>query len=203
MNCKNCGHVIPNGAAFCGKCGTPVTQSQPSPEYGQNRGDVRRPVNSGVRPGKGGKLKQMHIALCAMHVLQLIFWFTSFMYASVSFMGMSQKETISIAALCTEEETGFFTPLFIVLFLAAAVLAILPVLRNSMEKRRRMIFSKIVAVLTVAFMILLRVVSGQAIGEYASVGFTFTGWLFILDTIGIFVLTVFISSASRTAEANR
>ena len=119
MICKNCGNIIPNGAAFCGKCGTPVKQSQPYGEYGQ--GNAQRPVYAGVGSEKSGKVKQMCIGLCAMHVLQVIFWFTSFMYASVSFMGMTQKESASIAAFCSEGDIGFFTPVFIILFIHSGV----------------------------------------------------------------------------------
>lgn len=205
MTCKNCGNIIPNGAAFCGKCGTPVKQEQSFVEYGQGnaQGNAQRPVYAGVGSEKSGKVKQMCIGLCVMHVLQVIFWFTSFMYASVSFMGMTQKESASIAAFCSEGDIGFFTPVFIVLFIAAALVAILPVLKNSMEKRRRMIFSKIVSILTVAIMLLIRWAGKEVLDGYASVGFTFTGWLFILDTIAIFVLTVLISNASKTAAGGR
>lgn len=30
MNCPNCGTVLPDGAAFCSGCGTPIAQAQPA-----------------------------------------------------------------------------------------------------------------------------------------------------------------------------
>lgn len=195
MKCTNCGKDIPDNASFCKYCGARVTARPAAPAAAPAPGPAR-PDLSGLKSAlSSGGVKLLFVVLAALHVLQLIFWFTPFLKASASLFGMKAEETASMAELCAEDSsTEAFTIIFVVLFIAAALVALIPVV-NKKVRRRRMIFSKIVAISTFGMMMLFNNLVRE--DARADIGFAFTGWLYLLVTIGIFAFTMYISYRTK------
>ena len=198
MNCKNCGKPLSPRDNFCENCGAPRPQEQVAPlhnlvsstQSSLNKGStwISKPAN---------KLMLMFIGLCITHVLQIFLWFTNLVTASASLFGMSASESISMAAIFEESNMSAFTLIVIILYVVAAGLAVLPLFHGVATKHRRMIFSKIIFVLTILLLFLVWIACIGNMNRRIHIGLAFTGWLFILSTIGGFALTFIISHFSK------
>lgn len=179
MLCQSCGKEIDVVAKVCPYCGIPVASSGgfQSVSYGK----------------EGIRMKIMCAVVAVLHVVQIILWFTP--YITVSLGGRSIISQ-SLVDVNSGDHAPPFTPIFIIIFALGAIFAILPVFTGIMKKRRRMIISKIISVICILFVWLMAGIfdSGSYHVEWS---LTFTGWLFVLTPIAIFVLTVLVSRTSK------
>lgn len=184
MFCENCGKEIYVTAKVCPNCGTPVVPPVSNQAVYHDQNDK--------------KLKIMCAVVAVLHVLQIILWFTPYITLSASVYGMSRSESFSMANTIVETETPqAFTPIFVILFAVGAVFAALPIFTGIMKKRRRMIISKIISVITVLFVLLTVSLINSATRGGVSCSLAFTGLIFVLIPIAIFVLTVLVSRSSK------
>lgn len=198
MKCSKCGKEIPNNAAFCKFCGAKVERPEGTEPAAKPAKPDLGALKSKLSSNNG---KMLFVILAALHVLQLIFWFTPFMKASASVFGMKAEETASMAEIVAEDSSmEAFTLIFVVMYIVAALVALIPVI-NKKVRRRRMIFSKFVAICTFT----IQMVFNNLIREDAPVdiGFAFTGWLYLLVTIGIFAFTMYISSVTKQPKKEK
>ena len=184
MLCKSCGREIDAVSRVCPYCGTAVSMSgdYPSASYGQG----------------GNKLKIMCGVVSALHILQIILWFTPYITGTASVYGLSKSASFSMANTIVETGTPeMFTPIFLILFAAGAIFAALPVFTGITKKRRRMIISKIISIITLLFVLLMSGVINSGGSRGVEWSLAFTGWIFVLVPIAIFVLTVIASRTSK------
>lgn len=205
MFCKNCGAEIKNNGKFCGQCGTPVgevNQTIVSSENLETSIVSNTPIDS--------SLAVTYIATAVLQFIMLIVRFVSFgkYHVDVKDLGIGDGGTYSINELMGSSGE---TAIFVILLILSIVLCILPIIKNSLNKRRRMILSKIVAfwnTFTVGMGIwaLADVVASNKesiahnFGEEHFTGswsLTFGGWLNIIVTLATIVLLFVISKKTK------
>lgn len=216
MFCPKCGNQVNANERFCGKCGENLQnvfqqqvqpqQVQPQPQY-QQPGTVQPPYSyqpypqAPVQPAANSKeattLKILYLVLTATSLLSAFLWFAKGMYASA--MGM--KQTGSFHQMC-QGGGEILSVLNVIFGIVLAVLFLLPVLTNTAGKRRRLIGTKILAILqTLCFAIVMLAAVGEASGSYWGVtiswGLTFVGWIYLLTILAALILPYMISSKSK------
>lgn len=193
MKCRKCGAELPRGAEKCERCGSPV-QSQARPE---------RRVSRAANPALAAKIPFLLMALALTHILQIVLWFCDTFKSDLPelFDGAVSVAGFFKVIYSDGDDMAFLkaaTPLFVVIFAAAAVWALVSLLRGGRGRRMRMFFSKFAALSDIAALIFIfTVLRSAARDEGLSAGITFGGILQLVLCVGIFALTVFISYASK------
>lgn len=205
MFCKKCGTELKGSEKFCGKCGTPVGQANQSVVTG------KEPVSSIVKSTQvDGPLAITVIVAAVCQLIMLVLRFVSFgkYRLAVEGSGMRHSGTCSLNELLGS--TGE-TTIFIILVLISMALCILPIIKNSLGKRQRMILPKIAAFWN-AFMVGMGIwgladyvarnkenIAYNFREEYfsGSWSLTFGGWINIIITLVTIVLLFIISKKTK------
>lgn len=204
MFCKNCGTQINDNERFCGSCGTPVEQKE-QPIINNN---ISTPVAAPTEVD--GSLAITFIVTVVLQLIMLILRFVSFgkYRVAVEDLGISDGGTYSLNELMSSSGE---TTIFVILILASIILCILPIIKNTLGKRRRMILSKIVAfwnAFTVGmgiWAIADCVASNKESIAYnygeeffsGSWSLTFGGWLNVIITVAIIIVLFVISKKTK------
>lgn len=210
MFCKNCGTEISDTEKFCGKCGTPV-ETQKTSVATPTTPDLGISSNTSV----DGLLAMMFIASAACFLLQIILWFVNFGKYSMSVEQISQSRSGAYSLNNFMEGTPL-TSIVIIMMIIAIGMCILPIIKNNLNKRRRMIFTKIVAIVnSLGILFGINCLSDNIernknsfdsqLGEgffEGSWSLTFGGILNIIVTVALIVLLFVISSKTKKANAN-
>lgn len=205
MFCKNCGTKITENEKFCGKCGTPVGEANSSVMMGKS-------FESSITDSTpiDGSLAMTFIVTAILQLIMLVLRFVSFgkYRVAVEDLGISDGGTYSINELMGSSGE---TAIFVILILISIALCILPIIKNSLGKRRRMILSKI-AVFWNAFTVGMGVwaladcvaSNKESIAYNYGEGFftgswslTFGGWLNVIVTLVTIVLLFVISKKTK------
>ncbi len=210
MFCKNCGTEISDTEKFCGKCGTPV-ETQKTQTVTPHTSNLSISTNTPV----DGSLAMMFIASAACFLLQIILWFVNFGKYSMNVEQISQSRSGAYSLNDMMEGTPLST-IVVIMMIIAIGMCILPIIKNNLNKRRRMIFAKIVAILNSLGMIMCisslsdyisrnKSSFDSQLGEgffEGSWSLTFGGILNIIVTIALIVLLFVISSKTKKINAN-
>ena len=204
MFCQNCGTQINDNERFCGKCGTPVEQV--GTQVNKSTPNLNATSNTPI----DGSLAMMFIAATVLQLIMLILRFVSFgkYRVAVEDLGISDGGTYSINELMGSSGE---TAIFVILILISIVLCILPIVKNSLGKRRRMVLSKITVfwnafTLGMGIWALADVVArnkesiAHNYGEEFFTGswsLTFGGWLDVIITLVTIVLLFVISKKTK------
>ncbi len=180
------------------------TNTQPAPQPAQNNYtsprtyDPYNPYGSSTEQQiKAKKAKPLYAILAALHIAQIVLWFQDFIRLSASAYGYKAEESGSIAFIWSEEiSTDAVTYFYMAIFVIAIILALIPIF-NKKLRRRRMIFSKITALLTLAMQIFVITAVNDNAGRVVNVNVTLLGWLYIAITLGIFFFTMYISHLTK------
>ena len=200
MFCKKCGNEIKTpGQQFCPNCGEPLSEAAPNPAPAPASNPVPS-VNmnqfgsSGIGGSFGTKaLPVLAIALVAIHVLQLIFWFCDALYIEASIVGY--KQTMSMKEVCVMADAKPLTTITVVALIIAIVINVVEIIG------KRIPGGFIIGILVCLWYGLFPV--GEKInlvnsqdelggfgGGLVQAGLTFVGWLMILLAIAAIVIYI-------------
>lgn len=191
MFCGKCGNEIKNGEKVCGKCGTPVENSTNGKTFaGKSAGNpLMNTFNSSMSNDK--KLMIMMVLTAVTQLLFIPLWYAKFLTVGKSVLSVSA----SMYDACGGGEYWYITTVMFALFVVAAATALLPIIKKDLYKRRRFIFQKVMSIICFAFFLLEVIgVSDNASKYHVDCSVTFVGWLFALNCIAGFVLTIMASS---------
>ena len=182
MFCKKCGNELKDGAQFCGKCGTPVTDAQTA--------SAAPKASVGFSPAAlsssaDGLLPIKYLAAAGSYILLLIFLFIK--YIKISAFGMSEGASLSKLV-----DSGFFSTITVIMCLVSACLCVYPIIANKMKDIKMVIFP---AVTTLWMFIWFLAKAIKTASDAKKVGYglvktslTFGGWLYILLFIASFAI---------------
>lgn len=202
MYCGKCGAEIPETAAFCPNCGAGVNPApQPKQESASNavpKVSVRTPVPAAKAPVTEASIKKFYILVAVLSVLELILWFTDTI--STGAFGLSQG--FSLHGIVADGDISMVWEVLLVFapLAAAAVFSLLPVLQNSLGKRRRMILPILASAWNLFLFVGTMISASSEAGNYyglASVNMTFFGILDLLAGIAAIVLSFMVASKSK------
>lgn len=211
--CGNCGAQMDDAARVCGQCGTPfmeaATQRPVNPVPGASPRPNGVPAGGIPTPGapanalgsSGAASNQVilyYLGAVVLNILMIIFWFVKTIVGKGSVWGFTSSESFSLNGLCAEEDLTGVTAVYIILFLAATALLVLPVLTNKTDKRFWVILPMIVCVLALLlFLVVFFAVKAEAKNEYygiVNISLTFGGVLYvlfdILDIVALFLIII-------------
>ena len=219
MTCSNCGARISDNSAFCGKCGAPVTRSQPGPAAPArpSREEIRARVQGGgqqTAPARGrapaagasgpmalDKSKLFCLIAALLGLLQIVYLFLNTFFFNFDLGGeLSASQGFSVFAALKEGNAGFMGVLLLLLCLGVLASIAVPIL---LRRRQMPVVTAIAAGLT----LLLYVISVVAIKKYSSSNalgmkpsLGFFGWMFMLNCVAIAVL-VYLAGRGEPAPA--
>lgn len=208
MQCKNCGIELNENEKFCGKCGAQVELNAQV----ISNNDFQSPIANCSQDE--GKLVIKFIAVGILQLIMLILRFVDFGKYHVSIKDLtSDGGTYSLNKIMGSSAE---TAIFVILLLISVAFCALPILKNTLNKRRRMVLSKIVSFWNVLIIILgisalADCVSSnkESITENYGAEFfsgswnlTFGGWLNVIITIATIVLLFMISISTKKYSKN-
>ena len=215
MFCPKCGNRVTGNERFCGKCGTPIQQAAPqqpqqpqqfaqepqqfaqAPQEGYQSNYGQAPVRPAVDPKLEGSLKTQFMILAVASLLIGILWYMKGLKIEV--LGMVEQ-SISFHALCKEGDVGAFSTLNLLAALIAAVVYILPVLTNTIAKRRRLILPQVLSIVNVLCLAVMLLAINEA-NQYAmgmgGYKINFLGWLHILLNVVLFIMPIITARKTK------
>ena len=173
MFCKKCGNEISPSEKFCSKCGTPVGGAAPSQPAAAKQISFSLPAQF------RNPLGIMYAAGALLHLLLLIFW-------SVNTTGVEDYAKFNLTTLFSsfmsesaDVMTKSFAVVFMIIFSVVSILlCVAPVLMNTVNKARKMIFPMITCVWSLIWFIYA--LNAEA---FDGISATFFGWIFIIFTV--------------------
>lgn len=208
MFCQNCGTQISDNERFCGKCGTPVEQV--ATQVNKSTPNLNATSNTPI----DGSLAMMFITSAVLFFVQIILWFVDFGKYSMTVddLGIERSGAYSIHYLMGSTA---FSVIMVIIMIVCIGLCLLPIIKNTLGQRRRMIFQKIVVFVN-AFWFVMSIFSlsdyissneanfeSQLGSGYfsGSWGLTFGGWLNVIVLVGTLILLFKISSKTKKVAA--
>ncbi len=205
MFCRNCGTEIKNNENFCCQCGAPIGEGNQTIVSSEN---LKTSIVRNIQID--GSLVVTFFAAAVLQLIMLILRFVSFgkYRVAVEDLGISDGGTYSLNELMGSSGE---TAIFVILILISIVLCILPIIKCSLGKRRRMILSKI-ATFWNAFTVVMGIwaladcvtSNKDSIANNFGEGFftgswnlTFGGWLNVIITLVTIVLLFVISRKTK------
>lgn len=188
MFCPNCGKQLPDDAKFCGGCGNRLEAPQQAPAAPAAPAAPKAAPSLAVDGLKGRSL--FFFGSLATALITLFFLFGKQIRAKVEFWGMSETEKFSMFM-----DHNFWKVLFILLFLAAIVVALLPLITGGKWKLWNQIPVAAVSALSVLWLVIVTIAAKVEMNKYgygsmAKVGLSFGGVLFLLLNFGTIALSV-------------
>ena len=187
MYCKNCGEKIMNeNAAFCPSCGTRRDTSTAAPSAAPSVNTVQR--SQPVRSVPASSLdKRVLFTYFGLLIPCLITLFLPIFQAG----GLGYKKTTTLF-----KGVPFLLVLSILLIVASACLALIPIICRRNYRGILFLPSKIFSFCNL-FLLLLALVSAmdkaRDMAGLVSAGLTVWGWIMVLSHIGVLVLSILIS----------
>ena len=205
--CSRCGGVL-NVESSCPHCGATVlmTVSNQLKEQAGKLRDAAKSVSQSLPASLAPKSTASglssfpisYIGIAALHILLAILWFCKTI--TISALGI-YSEKFSMQDICKQSDSSWLTVITVILLLAGAVFALLPLVRQDIEKLKKLTIPKIASIWTTLWFIGQIIYSTHQAGNYhnynASVGITFGGFLFILAGIGAIALPLILSPISK------
>ena len=204
MFCKKCGKEINDGASYCNFCGANLTKTSYGNVFSKDMfNTLLLKINDFFAPlGKNKKLFISTIILLGLNPI----------LATFDFVNISEKMTgmkivsvgYSVFDFLTElaEDMVLLKPLMFIGILSiimAEFIMLLPLFKKTEHQAKHFIATKIISVVAVIFIVFLYVIS-FAYGndkELVEVGITFSGWLLLIESIALVIVSFKTSSALR------
>lgn len=177
MYCKKCGSEIAPNEKVCGNCGEPVESPTPGKQT------VTLTIPKQFRSPFG----ILYAVAGLFHLLQLIFWNIN----TISVGDNTVYTTAFVLKNGGETSLSFATVFFIILSVVSILLCAAPLLRNTLNKGRKMIVPLFTCVWTLIW-IIVALNNDSVIGFISSISASFFGWLFIIVTVLTLLLEVAI-----------
>lgn len=195
MFCQNCGNQNPDNATCCGYCGaklatkatTPVTPATPVRDLNGVIGNLQSKANIFLA------------LLVVIALLATIFWFTNTIAATASYNGEKESETATLKE-ATEDDFEGMSTLFTITTLAStigtmAVAGLNFVQGKAASGKLNLIVVKIASIIAFLSMLIPIIIlkaeyDGEFWGVKMSAGPSFSGIVFMLLSIAMFVVAV-------------
>ena len=183
MYCTSCGKEIEEGQTICEVCEAKMKTVEVEEINADNK----------------GQLLKMFLGAVGLQVLQIILWFCNF--AKVEMYGFS--ESMSMHGFSIEAGQMWRTIVTVIIYIVSIVLLFLPVLRNTLHKRHRMIAPILLSLWGVWYSveITLFVLMNNGGQSGLNCRLTLAGWLIVLAQIAIVV--IYISISRKTAKNSK
>lgn len=189
MFCSKCGNELKDGEQFCSKCGTKAGTTGNTVNFNISTEDMKNKaveMKENLITGVAdlGKNKVLILGNIALLILSLIFSFTDIFKLETVF---GDQQGLSLV-----EDVGM-TPIYLILYIAAIAVLLIPVLFKKVWSSKFFLPTKIVTVLSMLYFLLvlslgLNELNSNAYGSYAEFGLSVTGWLFVITTVGALIL---------------
>lgn len=194
MFCPNCGKQLPDDAKFCGGCGTRMEAPKPAPDANKPPVGIKIPVPniplSGNRMEELKKRSLFFFGSLVTLLLALFFLLGNQLKGKVSLFGYTETQNFSMFM-----DHNFWKVLFILLFLAAIVVALLPLITGGKWKLWNQIPAAAVSALSVLWLLIVFVAAkiemrNYGFGSSAKLGLSFAGVMLLLLDFGTIALSV-------------
>ena len=191
MFCPNCGKQLPDDAKFCGGCGNRMEAPKQAPAAPAAPTAPAAPKAAPSLSVDGLKSRSLFIfGSLATALIALFFLFGKQIKAKVELWGFTETEKFSMFM-----DHNFWLVLFILLFVAAIAVALLPLITGGKWKLWNQIPVAAVSALAVLFLLIVTIAAKVEMNKYgfgssAKVGFSFGGVLFLLLNFGTIALSV-------------
>lgn len=189
MFCSKCGNELKDGEQFCSKCGTKAGTTGNTVNFNISTEDMKNKaveMKENLLTGVAdlGKNKVLILGNIVLLILSLIFSFTDIFKLETVF---GDQQGLSLV-----EDVGM-TPIYLILYIAAIAVLLIPVLFKKVWSSKFFLPTKIVTVLSMLYFLLvlslgLNELNSNAYGSYAEFGLSVTGWLFVITTVGALIL---------------
>lgn len=189
MFCSKCGNELKDGEQFCSKCGTKAGTTGNTVNFNISTEDMKNKaveMKENLITGVAdlGKNKVLILGNIVLLILSLIFSFTDIFKLETVF---GDQQGLSLV-----EDVGM-TPIYLILYIAAIAVLLIPVLFKKVWSSKFFLPTKIVTVLSMLYFLLvlslgLNELNSNAYGSYAEFGLSVTGWLFVITTVGALIL---------------
>ncbi len=174
---------------FCSKCGTKSGTTGNTVNFNISTEDMKNKaveMKENLITGVAdlGKNKVLILGNIVLLILSLIFSFTDIFKLETVF---GDQQELSLV-----EDVGM-TPIYLILYIAAIAVLLIPVLFKKVWSSKFFLPTKIVTVLSMLYFLLvlslgLNELNSNAYGSYAEFGLSVTGWLFVITTVGALIL---------------
>lgn len=190
MFCSKCGNELKDGEQFCSKCGTKARTTGNTVNFNISTEDMKNKsveMKENLITGVAdlGKNKVLILGNIALLILSLIFSFTDIFKFETVF---GDKQGLSLV-----EDVGM-TPIYLILYIAAIAVLLIPVLFKKVWSSKFFLPTKIVTVLSMLYFLLvlslgLSELNSNEYGSYVEFSLSVTGWLFVITTVGAMILS--------------
>ena len=190
MFCSKCGNELKDGEQFCSKCGTKARTTGNTVNFNISTEDMKNKsveMKENLITGVAdlGKNKVLILGNIALLILSLIFSFTDIFKLETVF---GDKQGLSLV-----EDVGM-TPIYLILYIAAIAVLLIPVLFKKVWSSKFFLPTKIVTVLSMLYFLLvlslgLSELNSNEYGSYVEFSLSVTGWLFVITTVGAMILS--------------
>ena len=196
MFCPNCGKQLPDDARFCGGCGARMEAPKPAPDANKTPVGIKIPVPniplSGNRMEELKKRSLFFFGSLVTLLLALFFLLGNQLKGKVSLFGYTETQNFSMFM-----DHNFWKVLFILLFLAAIAVALLPLITGGKWKLWNQIPAAAVSALSVLWLLIVFIAAkiemrNYGFGSSAKLGLSFAGVMLLLlnfATIALSALT--------------
>lgn len=199
MFCPNCGSNLPDNSTFCGNCGAALKATQPRQTQQATAAPFVGTAPTTVKMGAA----IMIAVLIIFSVLPIILWFCE----NVGLESGSFTETATWSELWPEDEDRVIVEVFrwtgIVFLAINAALGVMTLATGKYKtKRTRFIFARFASLINLLGYIVLYIAFlddlSSLLEDYAIM--TFSGIMFIISCVVLFVLPFFISYSTKVAK---
>ena len=195
MFCPKCGSNIPERSVFCTNCGHRIQEAAPQPPT--------QPAASPLATLTTDPVKLFSYLSCAASVLAMILWLCIKFVTSISFLGITKTQSISLYETFFEPTHTTFLTVFVVLgFIAAAVFVLIPTfnlgfIKKSTSYKIAFQSSAVANILGILSLNACLATSNHEALEYMN----FAGWAcFIFGLAGLALCVLAIHKAKKTAK---
>ena len=202
MFCKKCGKEIDDGAIYCNFCGTNLAKKTYSDVSAKEilNGFFQKAIDFLAPLGENKKMFISTVILLALNPILSLF---NCIKVSENITGSRIiSESVSVFDFFTEfaKELPFINVLVIIGIIAivfAEYLLLLPLIKKTTHNSKNFIVTKIISVTAVLFIILFYIIFFMAVKNkaYVKVTLTFSGWLLLIESIALVIVSFKTSSA--------
>ena len=195
MYCVKCGNELKNNEQFCPNCGEKTNSTGKTVDLNISMSDITNKATNiktnfvfGV--SELGNNRNIILALLGLLVIGAVF-VTMPIFSVNGMLGMSEK-----LSLFNYEGMRGLNPVSIILYIVSITCILFPLAMKKPFKPKYLLMSKITAFWTTIWFLFILFFSFDVINQYkgmANLSLTFAGWVLIISTVAIIVLSYMLS----------